>query len=68
MPTAADFVAAAPSYIIFSRTPNPIEGEVDAKQFDDSAFVSLGDFAFIFDNASNINVTGITFQHARQGI
>jgi hypothetical protein len=42
------------------------EVEVDGKQFDDSAFVSLGDFAFIFDNASNINVTGITFQHTRQ--
>ena len=42
------------------------EGEVDGKQFDDSAFVSLGDFAFIFDNASNINVAGITFQHTRQ--
>ena len=38
----------------------------DEKQFDDSAFVSLGDFAFILDNASNINVTGITFQHTRQ--
>ena len=42
------------------------EMDIDETKFDESAFVSLGDFAFVFENVSNMNVTGITFQHTRQ--
>lgn len=57
------FVDQDSGLLLFIPPADTHSGEV---RIDDSAFVSLGDFAFVFDNVSNMNVTGVTFQHSRQ--